>query len=253
VPEVTRSEFEGRVAVVTGGGSGIGRAAALRLAASGALVWIANRTAETGERVVAEIEAAGGTARFTRVDVSDEGSVIALFEAVGPEVHVLVNSAGTLATTEPTPEIALEEWERTFAVNARGTFLTCKHALPRMRPPHASIVNVASVAGMVAVHQRAAYCASKGAVIAFTRALAIDHIHDGIRVNCVCPGTIDSPWIERAIAEYDLSREAMEARAPLGRMGTPEEVADAIVYLASDRAAFTTGSLMVVDGGQTAV
>jgi NAD(P)-dependent dehydrogenase (short-subunit alcohol dehydrogenase family) len=250
---MTKSDFEGRVAVVTGGGSGIGRAAALRLAEGGATVWVANRTAETGEAVVAEIESAGGKARFHQVDVADERSVIALFDAVGPELHVLVNSAGTLATTELTPEISLEDWERTFAVNVRGTFLACKHALPRMRPPHASIVNVASVAGMVAVHKRAAYGAAKGAVIAFTRALAIDHIDDGVRVNCVCPGTIDSPWIDRAIAEYGGSREAMAARSPMGRMGTPDEIADAIVYLASERAAFTTGSQLVVDGGQTAV
>jgi 2-keto-3-deoxy-L-fuconate dehydrogenase len=250
---MTRSDFDGRVAVVTGGGSGIGRAAALQLAEGGATVWVANRTAATGEAVVAEIEAGGGQARFQPVDVADEGSVIALFDAVGPELHVLVNSAGTLATADLTPEIRLEDWERTFAVNTRGTFLACKHALPRMRPPHASIVNVASVAGMVAVRSRAAYGASKGAVIAFTRALAIDHVHDGIRVNCVCPGTVDSPWIERAIADYGASREAMDARAPMGRMATPDEIADAIVYLASERAAFTTGSQIVVDGGQTAL
>jgi NAD(P)-dependent dehydrogenase (short-subunit alcohol dehydrogenase family) len=138
-----------------------------------------------------------------------------------------------------------------FAVNTRGTFLTCKHALPRMKAG-ASIVNVASVAGMVGVKDRAAYGASKGAVIAFTRALAIDHVADGVRVNCVCPGTIDSPWIDRVVDDLGVPREDLVARQPMGRLGTPEEVAEAVAYLASDRAAFATGSQLVIDGGVTA-
>jgi 2-keto-3-deoxy-L-fuconate dehydrogenase len=162
-----------------------------------------------------------------------------------------VNSAGVLASTDRVPDIPLEDWEQAFAVNARGTFLTCKHALARMSRG-AAIVNVASVAGMVGLPNRAAYCASKGAVIALTRALAIDHVQDGIRVNCVCPGTIDSPWIDRVVAEHGESRDALTARQPLGRLGTPDEIAEAVVYLASDRAAFSTGSQLVVDGGVTA-
>lgn len=231
-------EFAGRIAVVTGGGSGIGLAAARRLAAGGAEVIVANRS-DSPE------------GRFIRTDVSDEDSVRALFEAVGPELHILVNCAGVLATTERTPQIALDDWERAFAVNARGTFLCCKHALPRMRRG-AAIVNVASVAGLVGVPGRAAYGASKGAVIAFTRALAVDHVEDGIRVNCVCPGTIDTPWIDRVVDELGESRDALVARQPLGRLGTAEEIAEAIAYLASDRSRFTTGSQLVVDGGMTA-
>ncbi len=246
--------FEGRVALVTGGGSGIGRATAERLAAEGAAVMIANRGEEAGRDVVAAIGAAGGTARFASVDVADEASVVAMYEglgaAFGPELHVLVNSAGTGATTTA-PDTSLEEWERVFAVNTRGTFLCCKYGIGRMRPPHASIVNVASVAGMVGVPNRAAYCASKGAVIAFSRAMAIDHVAEGIRVNCVCPGTIDSPWIDRLVAD-GASRDDLVARQPIGRLGTPEEVAEAILYLASDQAGFSTGSSLVVDGGMTA-
>ncbi len=232
------TEFAGKIAVVTGGGSGIGLATARRLAAGGADVVVANR---------------GGSAegRFVRTDVSDEDSVRALFVAAGPEVHVLVNCAGVLATTDRTPDIALEDWERAFAVNARGTFLCCKHALPRMRRG-AAIVNVASVTGMVGVPGRAAYGASKGAVIAFTRALAVDHVNDGIRVNCVCPGTIDTPWIDRVVDELGESRDALVARQPVGRLGTADEIAEAIAFLASDRSRFTTGSELVVDGGMTA-
>jgi 2-keto-3-deoxy-L-fuconate dehydrogenase len=244
--QVMEREFENRIAVVTGGGSGIGRAVALRLAGGGAAVTIANRSEETGRAVADE---SGG--RFVKTDVADEASVHALFEAVGAELHVLVNCAGVLVTTELTPDIAVEDWDRAFAVNARGTFLTCKHALPRMRRG-AAIVNVASVAGMVGVAGRAAYGASKGAVIAFTRALAIDHVGDGVRVNCVCPGTIDSPWIDRVVDELGESRDKLIARQPLGRLGTPEEIAEAVAYLASDRAAFATGSQLVVDGGITA-
>jgi NAD(P)-dependent dehydrogenase (short-subunit alcohol dehydrogenase family) len=234
---VMEREFEGRVAVVTGGGSGIGQAVAERLAAGGAEVVVANRSESRG--------------RWVRTDVSDEDSVRALFETVGPELHILVNCAGVLASTERTPDIALEDWEQAFAVNARGTFLCCKHALPRM-PRGSAIVNVASVAGMVGVPGRAAYGASKGAVIAFTRALAIDHVREGIRVNCVCPGTIDTPWIDRVVDELGESRDALVARQPLGRLGTAEEIAEAVAYLASDRSRFTTGSHLVVDGGMTA-
>ena len=227
------TEFSGKIAVVTGGGSGIGEAVARRLSDGGATVIVASRS------------------EGHRTDVSDEDSVRALFEAVGPELHILVNCAGVLASNVRTPEIALEDWELAFAVNVRGTFLCCKHALPRMRRG-AAIVNVASVAGMVGVPNRAAYGASKGAVIAFTRALAVDHAADGIRVNCVCPGTIDSPWIDRVVDELGESRDGLIARQPLGRLGTTEEVAEAVAYLASDRAAFATGSELVVDGGITA-
>jgi NAD(P)-dependent dehydrogenase (short-subunit alcohol dehydrogenase family) len=140
-----------------------------------------------------------------------------------------------------------------FAVNARGTFLCCKHAIPRMvAAGGGSIVNMASVAGLVGLRNRAAYCASKGAVVALTRALALDHVADRVRVNCICPGTVDSPWVRRLLDEAGESLDALVARQPMGRLGTPEEIAAAVLYVASDATAFMTGSALVLDGGLTA-
>jgi NAD(P)-dependent dehydrogenase (short-subunit alcohol dehydrogenase family) len=144
-------------------------------------------------------------------------------------------------------------WEDVFAVNARGTFLTCKHALPAMIARRSgNIVNMASIAGVVGLRNRAAYCASKGAVIALTRALAIDHVGDGVRVNAVAPGTVGSPWVQRLVTEAGESLDDLRARQPMGRLGEPDEIAEAVLYLASDAAAFVTGSILTIDGGLTA-
>ena len=165
-------------------------------------------------------------------------------------LDVLVNVAGVGSTTNA-PGTPLEVWENVFAVNARGTFLCCKHAVPGMTARGGgSIVNVASVAALVGLRNRAAYCASKGAVVALTRALAVDHVADGIRVNAVCPGTVDSPWVRRLVEESGESLDALRARQPLGRLGTTEEIAEAIEYLVF--AEFATGTVLVVDGGLTA-
>jgi NAD(P)-dependent dehydrogenase (short-subunit alcohol dehydrogenase family) len=167
-------------------------------------------------------------------------------------VDVLVNVAGVGSTTSA-PETPLDVWEQVFAVNCRGTFLTCKHAIPAMAARGGgAIVNVASVGALVGLKNRAAYCASKGAVVALTRALAVDHVADGIRVNAVCPGTVDSPWVRRLVEDAGESLEALRARQPMGRLGTTAEIADSILYLASEQAAFVTGSAMVIDGGMTA-
>jgi 2-keto-3-deoxy-L-fuconate dehydrogenase len=168
------------------------------------------------------------------------------------DLEVLVNVAGIGSTTNA-PDTPLEVWENVFAVNARGTFLCCKHAIPGMiERGGGAIVNIASVAGLVGLPNRAAYCASKGAVIALTRAMAIDHVRQGVRVNAVCPGTVDSPWVRRLVDEAGESLDALRARQPMGRLGTPEEVAQAVLYVASDAAAFITGSGLVIDGGLTA-
>lgn len=238
-------EFEGRRALVTGAGSGIGAAVARRLAVGGASVVLGDVRPEGIEALAAEL---GGDAQPLLLDVRDE-------EAVAPAVaglDVLANVAG-IGSTQSAPDTPLEVWEDVFAVNARGTFLTCKHAIPDMAARGGgAIVNVASVAALVGLRNRAAYCASKGAVVALTRALAVDHVGEGIRVNAVCPGTVDSPWVRRLVEEVGESLDALRARQPLGRLGTPEEIAEAVVYLASDRAGFVTGSVLTIDGGLTA-
>ena len=238
-------EFEDRRALVTGAGSGIGAAVARRLAAGGASVVLADVRPDGVEALAREL---GGGAEPLVLDVRDEAAVAPAVASL----DVLANVAG-IGSTQNAPDTPLEVWEDVFAVNARGTFLTCKHAIPGMiARGGGAIVNVASVAALVGLKNRAAYCASKGAVVAFTRALAVDHVGDGIRVNAVCPGTVDSPWVRRLVDEAGESLDALRARQPLGRLGTPDEIAEAIMYLASDRAAFVTGSVFTIDGGLTA-
>ena len=233
----------GRTALVTGAGSGIGAAVARRLAAAGAHVRLADLSLDAVEQLAGEL---GPNARAQRLDVRDEAQVA----PAAADLDVLVNVAGIGSTTNA-PETPLDVWEDVFAVNARGTFLCCKHAIPGMAARGGgSIVNVASVAALVGLRNRAAYCASKGAVVALTRALAVDHVGDSIRVNAVCPGTVDSPWVRRLVEEAGESLDALRARQPLGRLGTTEEIAEAVEYLIS--AEFATGTVLVIDGGLTA-
>jgi 2-keto-3-deoxy-L-fuconate dehydrogenase len=219
-------------ALVTGAGSGIGAAVAQRLASDGLDVVRAD-VRDTGQ---------GGLI----LDVRDEAQVAPAMR----DLDVLVNVAGIGSTTNA-PDTPLEVWDDVFAVNARGTFLCCKHAIPGMAARGGgSIVNVASIAALVGLRNRAAYCASKGAVVALTRALAVDHVEDGIRVNAVCPGTVDSPWVRRLVDEAGESLDGLRARQPMGRLGTPEEIAEAVAYLVS--AEFATGTILTIDGGLTA-
>jgi 2-keto-3-deoxy-L-fuconate dehydrogenase len=230
--------LDGKRALVTGAGSGIGAAVARRLAADGAEVIVADLSPQA---VASELGAQG-----IELDVRDEEQVALAMD----DLDVLVNVAGIGSTTNA-PETTLDVWENVFAVNARGTFLCCKYAIPGMAARGGgAVVNMASVAGLVGLPNRAAYCASKGAVISLTRALAVDHVADGIRVNAVAPGTVDSPWVRRLVDDAGESLDALRARQPMGRLGTPEEIADAVVYLAT--AKFVTGTVMVIDGGLTA-
>jgi NAD(P)-dependent dehydrogenase (short-subunit alcohol dehydrogenase family) len=250
--------LQGRVALITGAGSGIGRAMCEAFAAEGATIFAADLDGDTAGHTVEIVRATGGTAMAYRADVSRSDDVQGMIQTCldrFERISVLCNNAG-IGSTQTVVDTPEDLWERVFAVNARGIFLGCKYAIPPMIEAGGGvIVNTASVAGLVGLRNRAAYCASKGAVVALTRAIAIDHVRQNIRCNCLCPGTVDSPWVARLLDQAPdpaAERAALVARQPMGRLGTPEEVAKAAVYLASDDAAFITGTAFVIDGGLTA-
>jgi 2-keto-3-deoxy-L-fuconate dehydrogenase len=239
------SEFAGLVAVVTGGGSGIGLAAASLLAERGARV------------AVLDLETSGAPESMLRLkaDVTDDGSVRSAISAVVEKfggIDILVNNAGIGAqgTVEANSD---EEWRKVFDVNVFGMVRVARAALPHLRTSRsAAIVNTCSIAATAGLPNRALYSATKGAVLSLTLAMAADHVADGIRVNCVNPGTADTPWIDRLLAKADdpaAERAGLEARQPHGRLVSPEEVAGAVAYLASPRSSSTTGVWLAVDGG----
>lgn len=237
--------FADRTVVVTGAGSGIGREIARRFLEGGAWVLAADRdTANIPEG-----------AKGSVVDVSNEAQVRDMIGDVVQTrggVDVICNNAG-IESTVSVVDCSVEEWDRVFAVNTRGVFLGCKHAIPPMLEKGSGlIINTASVAGMIGLRDRAAYCASKAAVIGLTKQIAVQYASAGVRCNCVCPGTVDSPWVGRLLdkaEDRDAARAGLVARQPLGRLARPDEIAAAVCYLASDEAAFMTGSTLVVDGG----
>lgn len=244
----------GKTALVTGAGSGIGEAIARLFALQAASVWVADRDAEAGERVAKEIRAASGAAQFAALDVSSPEETERL-AAQTPPVDVLVNNAGVghvgdlLATTA-------EDLDRLHAVNVRGVFNLCKAFVPAMLERGAgSVINLASIGGIVAVRERLAYTATKHAVVGLTRALALDHSHTGVRFNSLCPGRVETPFVKARIAEYPDPEKAyreMAATQLAGRMVRPDEAAAAALYLASDAAAMVTGSCQMIDGGWSA-
>jgi 2-keto-3-deoxy-L-fuconate dehydrogenase len=254
--------LDSKIALVTGAGSGIGKEIALLYAQQGAQVTVADIQEDAAAAVVAEISGRSGLARARHLDVADEGQVrMAMQEMVEQygRLDILVNNAG-VSHVGNVLETSAEDWDRVMAVNARGVFLCSKYALAHMlrqNPAGGILVNIASVAGMIAVDRRFPYGASKGAVISMTRSIAIDFANQGIRANAICPGTVHTPFVEgyleRNFAENkDEVRQQLHARQPVGRMGRPEEIAAAALYLASDEAAFITGSTLVIDGGWTA-
>ncbi len=251
-----------KIALVTGAGSGIGRAIALIYARQGAHVVVADLNPESADAVVEQIVGKSGAAEAQRLNVVDETQVTAAFEATvrrHGRLDILVNNAG-ISHVGNILETSAEDWDRVMEVNTRGVFLCAKAAVAHMlrqQPAGGVIVNIASVAGLISVDRRFPYCASKGAVISMTRSIAIDFAQQGIRANAICPGTVQTPFVEGYLTRHfadtaDEVRQQLHARQPLGRMGQPEEIAAAALYLAADEAAFVTGSMLVIDGGWTA-
>ena len=245
----------GKSAIVTGGAGGIGRATSLALAAEGARVAVVDLKQEAAEAVAAEIRAAGGEAIAFGADVSAEPDVERVVAAAAAEfggIDIAFNNAGIIRRTTAV-ETTVEEWDRVFGVNVRGIFLMCKHVVPIMAEKGAgSIINTGSGWGLKGGGQAISYCASKGAVVNMTRALAIDHGPQGIRVNSVNPGDVNTGMLRdeaRQLGQETGSFLAEAADRPLRRMGEPEEIAAAVVWLASDESSYVTGSAMVVDGG----
>lgn len=251
--------FAGKVAIVTGGGTGIGRAVALALAREGARVVIANRSASTGEDAAREIRSAGGTAVFVSCDVGDarqvEACVAEALRAHG-RLDILVNAAGIGSPRTAATEVDEAEWARILNVNLGGAYRTARAAIPAMaRGGGGAVVNVASIAGLEAIPRAAPYVASKGGLVALTRSLALDYAPHRVRVNCVCPAAVDTPMLQRVVeAHPDPSKARLYFQSihPLGRIGMPEDIAAAVLFLASEDASWITGAILPVDGGYLA-
>jgi len=248
------SRFQGRVCIVSGGGSGLGRATALRLAAEGGSVAVLDLALESAQRVAREIEAAGGRAHPYQVDVAEPRSVRAAVDAAVQGLgrpQVLVSCAGTGCFAN-SHEMPFEDWKRIIDVNLTGTFLMAQAVLPHLLDGGGSIVTVASNAGLMGIAYSAAYCASKGGVVNLTRALSDEYVKRGVRVNCVAPGGMATPF-QNAFRDMpqgaDLSSLG-KIRSPLG-MAEPDEVAALIAFVASDEGRYMTGAIVSIDGGIT--
>lgn len=250
-----------KVAIVTGSGKGMGRAMATLFAAQGAAVAVTDVSESDGLETVRLIEEQGGRAAFWRLDVSDEAEVSSVFEQVTAtfgKLDILVNNAGISGVDKPTHEVTEAEWDAVFAVDVKGVFFCTKHAIGHLRANGGgSIVNISSIYGLVGSHEMAPYHAAKGAVTIMTKKDAVTYGRDGIRVNSVHPGTILTPFV-RELAERGEGGlrgylDIMEPKHPIGHVGEPEDVANAVLFLASDEARFVHGAALVVDGGYTAV
>lgn len=244
-----------RIALVTGAGSGIGEAIAVTLAGAGAFVYVADIDEANGRRVCDEIVSIGREAVFLKLNVADTTECSAVAQTIldsRSSIDILVNNAGIghvgtiLQTTE-------DDLDRLYSVNVRGMFALTRAFLPAMiERNYGVIINISSIGGVVAIRDRLAYCTTKFAVVGFTKCLALDHAMQGIRANAICPGRVETPFVKNRIAEYPDPTKAyaeMAATQAVGRMATPEEVAASVLYLASDEAAFVTGTAFEIDGG----
>ena len=246
-------QLDGKVALITGAGSGIGRASALAFAREGAKVAVADIVVEGGEETVRMVKEAGGEAFFIKVDVSNAAEVEAMVNAVVDtygRIDCAYNNAGIegrLASTDEYPE---DVFDKVIDINLTGVWLCMKYELPHMlKQGSGAIVNTASGAGLIGVAGMSAYVASKHGVVGLTKTAALEYAKSGIRVNSVCPGLIQTPMVERITADQPQLGEALVAAEPVGRTGKPEEIAESVVWLSSDAASFVTGHAMSVDGG----
>ncbi len=252
------TRLAGKTAVITGGGTGIGQAIALTFAKEGARVTVTGRRMEKLQETLSLLKLSGSDAMAVECDVTKAAETDRLVKAVEDRfgnVNVLVNNAGALSVSN-VETISEADWDRVMATNLKGPFLMSRAMLPAMRRAGGgSIVNIGSVLGIAAIRNRAAYCASKGGVAMLTKAMALDHAQDNIRVNCVCPSIVESAMTEMFFAETEAARKLRESRlasVPLGRFGKPNDIAGIVVFLASDESSWMTGTVIPVDGGVTA-
>jgi NAD(P)-dependent dehydrogenase (short-subunit alcohol dehydrogenase family) len=246
----TPFRLDGKVALITGGASGIGECAARIFTNAGASVIIADIDTKKAEALAAELPGS----RAVHCDITSEESVKHALQSV-PHLDILINNAG-IGLVGSVTETELADWERLFRVNVTGMFLMTKHAVPLLIDSHGCMVNIGSVAGLIGVKKRFAYCATKGAVLAMTRQLAVDYPTE-FRVNCISPGTVDTPFVEGYLEKYhkhekEKVRGELNQRQPIGRLGKPEEIAHLALYLCSKEAGFVNGAVVNIDGGWTA-
>lgn len=242
--------LDGKTALVTGGASGIGESVCRVFSSAGARVLVCDINPGQAQALAAQLPSASAV----ECDVTSEESVRRAFAGVD-RLDILVNNAG-VGLVGGVEETELADFQRLMRVNVEGVFLVTKYAVPKLIESHGSMVNIGSVAGLIGVKKRFAYCATKGAVVSMTRQLAVDYPKE-FRVNCICPGTVDTPFVEAYLEKYhkhekEAVRGQLNQRQPIGRLGRPEEVAHLALYLASDEASFTTGSVVTIDGGWTA-
>ena len=253
---MTSYEIKGKVALVTGAASGIGRATALAFARQGARVAAADRDAANGEELIATIRALGGDAVFLRVDVSSMAEVETMITrtiGIFGRLDYAFNNAGIEGASASTIDCTEDNWDRVIAVNLKSVWACMKFELPRMlEAGGGAIVNCASIAGLVGFPNLPAYVASKHGIIGLTRAAALEQARGPIRINAVCPGVIQTPMIERVIHGDEKLRAGYAAGAPMGRIGRPDEIAEAVLWLCSDGASFATGVALAIDGGWVA-
>lgn len=248
-------DFSGKTVIVTGSGAGMGRAAAVGFAKLGASL-VVNSVSDSAAKVCDELVAQGFPAVFVKADISEmEGAKSVIETAVKTYggIDVLVNAAGVVANGN-VEECEEETWDNSMKVNVKSVYLTSRLAMPYLRERKGVIVNITSTVAIKGVPNRAVYSATKGAVLSLSRSMAAEYIGEGIRVNCVCPGTVESSSFKRRVASSPDPEQAMKdfvARQPMGRLGTPEELAEAILFAACPEVSFMTGANIVVDGGMT--